>query len=397
MVHRARLRAALAAFMRAKAGNFGVTAAIALPIAFGAGGVAIDMTNMVRARSTLQDAADAAALAASSALANKTMSSDQAKLVARDFFRTQMRNWRSSSTAEDDAASERLAQSLGIDIDQQAMPGNGTRYVVTISADMPVKISGLTRMLGATDAVVHASSISKGTTSTQNAVSMYLVLDRSGSMGDRTNQRDPNSSCAAGNTATSCNLTKINSLKLAVSSLFTQLKNSDPDSSYVRTGAVSYSTSMYTPSPLAWGTATAMSYVNALSAGGNTDSSDAFVMAYNSLVTADENKAHLNKNGLVPKKTIVFMTDGENNYFGKNKDSSGASDSATLSACKQAKSAGMEVYTVAFMAPAAGKKLLSSCATDAAHFFPADDAAGLMSAFKTIGLNTASLAVTLAH
>ncbi|WP_158032247.1 vWA domain-containing protein [Rhizobium rhizosphaerae] len=388
-------RRKMRSLLASNGGNFAITAALLLPVAFGAGGVAIDVTNMARARTHLQDAADAASLAASSGLANKTMTVDEAKLAARDFFKTQMRNWFRSSQTEEQVAGETLAQDLDVNVSEEAIPGNGTRYTVTIASTMPVKINGLTRLIGASDAMVHARSVSKGSTVTKNALSMFLVLDQSGSMGEPTDQRDPAANCADGNKAAKCYLSKMASLKLAVADLFGQLNNNDANKAYVRTGAVSYSTAMMEPSALDWGTSAAMTYTNALAPKGNTDSSGAFAAAYQALGAHSENEAHQNRTGLTPKKFIVFMTDGENNYYNKKKDTSGASDNATLNSCSQAKKDGMEVYTVAFKAPDAGKKLLSACATDSAHFFAAENAASLIAAFKTIGMNAASLSVRL--
>lgn len=91
------------------------------------------------------------------------------------------------------------------------------------------------------------------------------------------------------------------------------------------------------------------------------------------------------------------MTDGENNYYnGKSTSDSGKlSDAATKKSCDDARTAGIQVYTVAFMAPDAGKKLLSYCATDASHYFSAEDATQLTAAFKYIGEKASQLSVRL--
>ena len=57
-------------FLKNRKGNLSIIAAIVLPVGLAAAGMAIDMSKMVASRAALQNAADAAALAAASALAN---------------------------------------------------------------------------------------------------------------------------------------------------------------------------------------------------------------------------------------------------------------------------------------------------------------------------------------
>jgi Flp pilus assembly protein TadG len=65
-------------------------------------------------------------------------------------------------------------------------------------------------------------------------------------------------------------------------------------------------------------------------------------------------------------------------------------DELTLEACKNAKAAGVEIYTIGFSVPvdpidAQGLKLMQDCATDANHYFAATDVDSLNAAFSTIG------------
>ncbi|MBB4217326.1 hypothetical protein FHT79_004536 [Rhizobium sp. BK212] len=182
--------------------------------------------------------------------------------------------------------------------------------------------------------------------------------------------------------------TKLEALKIAAGNLFGQITNADPNAEYARTGAVSYDINQYPPSSLAWGTAGVSSYVNALQSGGGTNSSGAVNTAYTSLTAKNaagndaEDAAHKQKSGQVPKKYIVFMTDGDNN----NDSSGGRSyDTATKKTCDDAKSKGIEIYTIAFMAPAGGQALLHYCASDDAHYFQAEKMEDLLAAFKAIG------------
>jgi uncharacterized protein YegL len=117
--------------------------------------------------------------------------------------------------------------------------------------------------------------------------------------------------------------------------------------------------------------------VKALTATGGTDSSDAMAKAYAKVIDASEDTAHKNKNGQTPSKFIVFMTDGDNNYT--------SADTATKATCDTAKAKGVEIFSVAFMAPTRGQALLQYCATDTSHYYDANNAAELVAAFKEIG------------
>ena len=160
---------------------------------------------------------------------------------------------------------------------------------------------------------------------------------------------------------------------MAATSLMGKLGAADPATTLVRTGAVSYNAAMQAPVNMAWGDAGVKSYINALTATGGTDSSLAFKTAYQAISAATEDAAHMNKNGQVPSKYIVFMTDGDNNYS--------SADTKTLATCNSAKAAGVEIFTVAFMAPSRGQELLSECATDTSHYYDANDAAQLGAAY----------------
>jgi len=196
------------------------------------------------------------------------------------------------------------------------------------------------------------------------AISMFLVLDRSGSMG--WSNGDGGS--------------KMDSLQVAVNDMISNLKVSDPDEEFIRMGAVAYSSYMWSEQPLKWKLDKANDYVQAMSSDGGTDSSDAVKKAYRKLKKPNEQTKHMNKNGQVPDLIMIFMTDGDNN--------NPSDDTATINTCNQAKAYGMEIYTVAFQAPASGQALLSNCATDAAHYFEPENTAELIEAFSLIGANT---------
>lgn len=369
-----------------RSGNFGMMTAILLPVLLGAAGVALDLTNMMVSKTQLQEAADSAALAASTALASGEAADEAAaRELARQFFLGQ-----ASNTLGADAASA-LAETLDIDIKTTAT-ATGKKFQVQVGSNYDLALTPLMGVLGQGSMNIATSGTStSGTEKKANALSLYLVLDRSGSMGDNT--KTVVEKCRVKNGKTQCWMayqTKIEALKAATANLLAELDKADPNSVLVRTGAVSYNEVMQSPSPLDWGTSSALEYVNDLPASGYTNSGEAVETAYESLADPDEDDYHKNMPGNGdddPSKYIVFMTDGENNISGAN--------AKTLTACKNAKDAGMEVYAIAFMAPTAGQKLLSQCASTPAHYFQPEDATTLMEAFKAIGQKAAKSATRL--
>lgn len=400
MTKKTKKQTLIARLLGDRGGNFAMMTAIVCPLIIAAGGVAIDLTKMVMTRTTLQDAADSAALAAASALANDSKSKAEAKLIAMQFLKTQMNGGvavdetSQGGKSEDDDSNPEFATGTDITITETALLGNGKSYKVDISTKYTVKFNAFTRLLGQQSTVMNAKSTAESATESKNALSMFLVLDKSGSMAWITNEKDKTlTSCinwteqnwgSSKVKATSpCYISKMAALKLAVASLFTQFTLADPTNTFVRTGAISYDLASYTPSELAWGSTTSLAYVNKLVADGGTASGASMKTAYDKLKAATENTAHKTKNGQVPTKYIVFMTDGANNYSND--------DTSTLATCTSAKKDGMEIYTVAFMAPTAGQNLLKACATDGSHYFEATNMAALVAAFKVIGERTSAV------
>ncbi|MBB4566520.1 vWA domain-containing protein [Rhizobium leucaenae] len=378
--------------LRDRAGNFGILTALAIPVLAAAAGVAVDVSNMAVSDSQLQEATDAAALATATALANGSATTSNAQQLATDFVTGQMSNYLSGDTSAISALKAGTTATVTKTTDSS---GNAS-YSVVVNASYAMQVNGMTRMLGLTTMNVGASSTSvsgNDPAQTQKSpLSMYFVLDRSGSMDEPTdtvNAQQPTTTVSCGNnnkkTCTVTNYyTKIQSLKIATANLAAQLNTADPNSMYVRTGADSYNSNAQTPTALAWGTSRVTQYVNNLTASGTTNSAPAFTAAVTALTMAsttpgltNEQLQHKNKNGQTnPATYIVFMTDGDNNVA--------SADTNTKAQCDIARNAGIHVYTIAFMAPANGQALLKYCATSAADYFTPQNAADLFSAFSSI-------------
>ncbi|NRQ18602.1 hypothetical protein BHMPCIPO_05866 [Ensifer sesbaniae] len=397
--------------LKDRGGNFGIMAALATPLLLAAGGVAIDLASMMTAKNQMQDAADAAALAAASSLVSKDPPTiAKAKEIAAAFLKTQSGGTAvdvpggndqsgTSSLAKTASADASTGSQPTIDIIESTNGPTGKAYNVTVLNKQTFQFNAMTRLLGKTSIDIETRATAESATESKNALSMYLVLDRSGSMAWKTNTLNATKTSCPNYTesnwgrypnlaATSpCYVTKIDALKTAVSDLLKQLNTADPSSLYVRTAAVSYNSAQDAAGNLNWGTTGTSTYVNALIATGGTASGNAFKTAYSRVAATTEDTAHKAKNGQVPTKYIVFMTDGANNNT--------SDDTTTLAWCDTARKNNVQVYTVAFMAPDRGKALLKSCATTEANYFQAEEAADLIAAFKAIGEKASAMATRL--
>ena len=375
---RTRLKNLCRRFGSDRAGNIAMTFAIVSVPLLGAMGAGVDYIRALNMHREIQGNLDAALVAAVKEVGTK----DEKAL------KLQLTNWLAAE-----------AQTSGAyQLDTNSVVIDKTNYGITATVRATVDTTFL-RVLGKTSVpvAVNASVVGGPDKTSKNAFSMYLVLDRSGSMGDNTNTTYT-TTCYKTNKAKTPYLctktyTKMEALKLATADLLSQFTIADPDTKYVRTGAVSYDNIMDTPTALAWGSSAVLTYVNALSPRNSTNSGDATQKAYDSLMATgslSEATIHEAKNGVkVPSKYIVLMTDGENNVSG--------ADAKTKKYCDLARTAKIEVYSIAFMAPVQGETLLKYCATTSAHYFSADNTAELVAAFKLIGQTAAKTLVRLTN
>jgi Flp pilus assembly protein TadG len=91
-------------------------------------------------------------------------------------------------------------------------------------------------------------------------------------------------------------------------------------------------------------------------------------------------------------KIAVLMTDGEYNNARNTSTNTSTVNAAALALCQGMKDENIEVYTIGFETNETANSLLTSCATDASHFYPADDEDALEEAFEDIGERVLSAA-----
>ncbi|MBW9116201.1 VWA domain-containing protein [Rhizobium cauense] len=397
------LKSSLSRLQSDRSGNFGMMTAIVIPVLIGTAGVAIDFSNMVLQQRQLQEASDAAALAAATALASgKAATTAQAQTIAKDFVVGQMANYLSS----DDAASLKDKTTVAV---KETTTSTGKSYKVDVNATYDMGLTPLMNVFGKkTVELASNSSTTSGISEERSAVSMTLVLDQSGSMLAETSTLDPNNtSCTRydenGNQYTEkvgkktitqfspCYIKKIDALKTAANLLLDEIDKADPSkpAKYSRTNGIGWSDKVRISNTFSWGTSNTRSQVvNLLSAGNGTESYAPMNKAYQGLqdnITNSEASIQTAAGNTKLTKYIVFMTDGNNN--------STNSDTLTRSVCADAKDptkGNIKIYSIAFMAPPRGQQLLDDCSSGAGYYFKAESMGDLISAFQKIGQETAA-------
>lgn len=375
-----------ARLVRDRGGNFGIITASIIPVLVGLTGISIDLTRAMQVKAEMQGIADSAVLAAATSLSNKKdFTEAQAKDLANTFYATQIVQTSKIGTeteAQLAALVKAIKDATTTTITTKANGAKGKIYDVSITSTYTMPVNAMTAIVTGPSITLNTLAASQSATESQNAFSMYLVLDRSGSMKDNTATLE----CLKLNKGTCISygyVKKIDALKAAVTGLLSVISEADPEKKYARLGAVSYNEKMQSPTIMNWGTAAVDNYASALKAEGSTNSGEATELAYDTLAptgSGSENDIHKKKNGQIPSKFIILMTDGENNV--------GNADGVTKAACDRARNSSSNkiiVYSVAFMAPSAGQKLLKYCASTSAHYFNAESAAELAAAFKSIG------------
>ena len=331
--------------------NVAIMFAICLGPLFAIIGATVDYSQISRLHSRAQQAADAAVLAGASGLMSKGILSGGSEVIPDEtqailiylnseipkYYEANMYNDARHHFREYKIGYEPTSKSIELTVNYDYKP-----WIIGIF-DRKLFDVGVTSSVNV--------QVDQG-----GAISLFLVLDTSGSMGWQN---------------------RMVSLKAAVGGLGLQFAETDPDKEYVRTGAIAYSHYAHRTHRLEWGFEGVNQYVQRLVPSGGTNSSRAMNIAYKQLRRNQETTEHEKKNGQEPTKMLVFMTDGAN--------SSSKYDQKTKRTCDWAKRDEIEIYTVAFQAPETGKKLLQYCASSVSHYYDANDATELLAAFRQIG------------
>lgn len=395
------------ALLKDRQGNFAMMTALTLPLLMGFAGAGLELTKTLQVKSDLQNAADSGTLAAATKFRESqgALSDDELKAQVKLFLDA-------ADFAKELSEVEKLALDQNIASVAtrfKTSKGTGFRIATTVSYQMP--LNPLLGLVGVKSITLSATSTSESSFNNGSPMSMYLVLDRSGSMSFKTDTVDKSkSSCPnytsanwgqtqAKVTSSPCYVNKSTSLKTAVSFLVTTLNTSDPtyksggspESTLVRTGAIAYNDASFSAQALNWGTSKANTYVQAIPQypEGGTNANAALTTAYNALksnngviTSTAEGLEHAKQNNTFYSRYIVLMTDGE--MTGASASWNSTIDAQVRATCAKAKADDIKIFTIAFMAPDKGKSLLQDCATSLDNYYAPENMEEIVAAFGDI-------------
>ncbi len=399
----------LRALLGDRSGNFAIITALTLPMLFGVAGAGLEMTRIVQIRTDLQNTLDSATLGVATEARIEEGRRTNAEYTQA--VRDRLKNL--SSGAIENAAGEPTEPVID-PVASRSDTAKGTIFTISTSINYPVKLNPLLGFIGLSQVTLTLNSSSQSTFNKAAAMSLYLVLDRSGSMSFKTDTIDKSKPVCRNYTESNwtstpssqrptspCYVNKMTSLKTAVSYLVETLRKADlsykagssPESELVRTGAIAYDDKTYAAQPLAWGTSAADAYVRAIPQypEGGTDASVALNTAFAALktTTAEETRQHTAKKNLSFQRYIVLMTDGK--MTGASSDWNATIDAKVRATCAAAKADGIKIFTVAFMAPSDGKSLLQACASSSDNYYAPENMEQIVTAFGDIARKASSV------
>ena len=345
----------LKAYAKDTSGQFSIMFALCASVLMMGSAAAVDMTNLQKTQSRMNDIADAASLAGAAA---SEMNNSARKKVAKEALLANM-----------DATMLSLIEG------EPNIKFDDTNKEVTVSFNINSKpyLWGIT---GKKTLPVGTVSVASYAQSTVSPVSISFALDVSGSMGWNTSDGK----------------VKIQALKESVNAMFVEIEDQvDNPSELVksmRTGMSSYNTSIRSRDAMKPGWRNVNAAVNRLTASGGTNSTPSLEFAHDQ-IRSDRRARQFDPNfaGRDTKEFVIFMTDGDNNRP--------EWDDSSRAVCDAMKNDNIEVFTVAFAAPSKGRILLENCASSDKenHFFDASNAASFKEAFRDIGKEIVETAV----
>ncbi|MEJ8309796.1 vWA domain-containing protein [Agrobacterium larrymoorei] len=448
-----------------KRGNFAILTALGLPVLLGTAGAGMEATRVMQVKNDMQIALDSAVLAAAThARLDEGRRTDaeyaaEVKKFVENYSKGGLDNGNGGGSGNGSAGASGgsadngggngngSGKGKGILLDHEALldhglglgKGNGngngadkdkskkddtkvdavasrndtkkgTSFKISGSITLNVPLNPLMGFIGLDEVTITVNSTAESSFSKGAALSLYLVLDRSGSMAFKTDTLDKSRNSCDNYTekswprvafTTPCYVKKMASLQAAVSYLVDTLNKADPsyndkgspESEFIRTGAIAYNSASFTGQKMSWGTSATERYVDAIPAvpTGGTNAYPSLTTAFNTLKSAnpEERSQHDAKGNKMFQRYIVFMTDGEMT------DSN--IDSQVRSSCAAIKADGIKIFTVAFMAPDKGKSLLKYCASSPDNYYDPENMEEIVAAFGEIARKAASIPTRLTN
>lgn len=407
MFNGAGMKKRMRALLNDRQGNFAMMTAIALPLLMGVAGAGLEFTKAIQVKSDLQNAADGGTLAAATMFRESEgeKSDEQLKSQAAIFIGGQ-------SFAQNLTELEKKALDSNVNsVAKRTDTDKGTSFKISTTVSYQMPLNPLLGMIWAKTLTLSATSTSESSFNKGAPMSMYLVLDRSGSMSFRTDTVDKSKYACPNYTASNwgqtqskvtsnpCYVNKSTSLKTAVSYLVDTLNRADPtyklgaspESKLVRTAAVAYNDAKFAEQGFDWGTKKTAAYVQAIPQypEGGTNADAALNIAYNALksnntniMTNREGIEHASQKNKFYNRYIVLMTDGE--MTGSSASWNSGIDAQVRATCTKAKADDIKIFTIAFMAPVKGKLLLQACATSEDNYYAPENMEEIVEAFGDI-------------
>lgn len=203
------------------------------------------------------------------------------------------------------------------------------------------------KLIGLKDRAVAYKSVASYP-DTMDPLTIAFALDISGSMG----------------WTTSDGQVKLASLKSASSQLFSiiedKVRNPGSIEKYIRTGVSAFNSGLAVDQDMEWGFGQTRTTINELVAGGTTNSFAALESAHKQIL--DDRMLRISEDPNFNLNTldefVIFMTDGENTAGDPV-----FLDDESYETCIDMREDGIEIYAIAFTAPARGQMLLLDCAS----------------------------------
>ena len=311
-------------YLKDESGQFAIMFAVVSTMLLSGVMVAVDIGNMVKTKTKVAAITDSAALAGANMFDNPAREEIVLKYL------------------EENSASGLKGYFNGDPIIQF----DDASGEVSVSMNTTVEMA-FADILGFGDRDIHYKSVA-GYPNTMDPLTIAFALDVSGSMGGMTSD----------------GVVKLAALKDASSKMFEEIegavRNKASIDKYVRTGLSAFHNSLAAEHAMSWGFVDVDAAIQGLTFGGSTNTLVALENAHKQILDdrAFRRTANpgINLNAL--DEFVIFMTDGSNT----------ASDPIVLDedsyqSCVAMREDGIEVFAVAFTAPAEGQLLLMDCAS----------------------------------
>jgi len=311
-------------YTRDESGQFAIMFAIVSTLLLGMMMIAIDFNNMVATRAKVAAITDAAALAGAEAFDEAERIQIVKEFLNENSLKMLPAKLNGQPIIEFDDSTQEVSVSIGTEV------------------ELP-----FARMIGFKNKDVAYRSLA-AYPETMDPLTIAFALDISGSMGG----------------STSDGQVKLAALKNATSGMFNiiegKVRNPKSIDENIRTSVSAFHSSLAVDQDMAWGFGTTRATINGLVAGGATNTFAALENAHKQIlddrVFRRSSKPDFDIKAL--DEFVIFMTDGENTAGDPV-----LLDDESYETCIAMREDGIEVYAIAFTAPARGQMLLLDCAS----------------------------------